>query len=353
MIKEEANIWDFLDLNWFSQGTLESFQWENEIFLYFIPTVPLLFIFRWLIYLKIDKKLDVALFEDSSKFDPMSLLRFIPTILQNLLLMLLLVCLARPQKVNEQVEQWIENIDIMLILDTSSSMEGMDFKPNRLESLKKLAEKFIDGRQQDRIGLVIFAGDAFSYAPLTTDYNLLKSLLKTVKMKMLPNDGTAIGSALAVAVNRMQDSKSKSKVAILLSDGENTAGQIDPMTAADLAYGFGIKVYTIGMGKNGKVSYPTTNMFGMKTTMMVENSFNEKTLRDIADKTDAKFFRATNDKALEEIFSIIDEMEKSEIKETRYKNTKDYYFIYLKWAAVIFCLLMLIKASFINNFLKD
>lgn len=353
MIKEEVNIWDFLDLKWFQLGALQNFQWENELFLYIIPFVPLLFILRWLIYLKINKKLDIALFDDSPKFDILSLLRFIPTIFQNILLMLLLLCLARPQKVNEQVDQWIENIDIMLIMDTSGSMEGMDFKPNRLESLKKLAEKFIDGRNQDRIGLVVFAGDAFSYAPLTTDYELLKSLLKTVKLKMLPTDGTAIGSALAVGVNRMQDSKSKSKVAILLSDGENTTGQIDPMTAADLAYGFGIKVYTIGIGKNGKVPYPAKNVFGMSTTMMVDNSFNEKTLRDIADKTDAKFFRATNNQALEEIFSIIDEMEKSEIKETRYKNTKDYYFIYMKWAILILCLLMVFKFTFINNFLQD
>ena len=353
MINEENNIWDFLSLEWFQISFLQNFQWENPLFLYLIPFVPLLFVVRWIIYLRLQKKLDIALFSDSPKFDVFSLLRFIPTILQNILIMLLLLCLARPQKVNEQVERWIENIDIMLILDTSSSMEGMDLKPNRMESLKKLAEKFIDGREQDRIGLVVFAGDAFSYAPLTTDYTLLKSLLKTVKIKMLPTDGTAIGSALAVAVNRMQESKSKSKVAILLSDGENTAGQIDPNTAADLAYGYGIKVYTIGIGKNGKVPYPATNVFGMKTTMMVENSFNEKTLREIADKTEAKFFRATNNKALEEIFEIINEFEKSEVKETRYKNTKDYYFIYLKWALFIFCMLIILKFTFINNFLQD
>lgn len=353
MLKEENKIWDFLSFEWFQSGMLQNFQWENEYFLYLIPFVPAVFLLRWLIYLRLQKKLDVALFNDSPKFDVFSILRFIPAILQNILIALLLVCLARPQKVNEQVEQWIENIDIMLILDTSGSMEGMDLKPNRIESLKKLADKFIDGREQDRIGIVVFAGDAFSYAPLTTDYKLLKSLLKTVKIKMLPTDGTAIGSALAVAVNRMQDSKSKSKVAILLSDGENTAGQIDPTTAADLAYGYGIKVYTIGLGKNGQVPYPATNMFGMKTTMMVDNSFNEKALREIADKTDAKFFRATNNKALEEIFEIINEFEKSEIKETRYKNTKDYYFIYLKWALLVFCLLAILKFTFINNFLQD
>ena len=353
MIKEKENIWDFFSFNWFHTSTFQSFEWENDFFLYLIPFVPLFFILKGLVYLKITKKIDVALFNDTPKFDPLSTLRFVPVLLQNILIMLLLICLARPQKVNEQIEQWIENIDIMLILDTSSSMEGMDLKPNRIEALKKLAEKFIDGRNQDRIGLVVFAADAFSSAPLTTDYDLLKSILQTVKTKMLPKDGTAIGSALAVGLNRMQESKSKSKVIILLSDGENTAGQIDPLTAADLAFGYGIKVYTIGIGKNGKVPYPATNMFGMQTTMMVENSFNEQTLKDIANKTEAKYFRATDNQTLEEIFSIIDELEKSEIKENRYKNTKDYYYIYLKWALFIFLILTILKFTFINNFLLD
>lgn len=351
-MEAQDNYFDFLNSQWFSPATFESFEWENKLFLWLIPAIPIFFILRWLIYFRLRRKLDVALFENTNNFDPVSILRFMTPLLQSIMLGLLLVCLARPQKVNEQIEQWIENIDIMLILDTSTSMEGMDLKPNRLEAMKKIAGKFIDGRIQDRIGIVVFAGDAFSYAPLTTDYKLLKSLLKTVEMKMLPKDGTAIGSALATAINRMKDSKSKSKVAILLSDGENTAGNIDPATAADLAFGFGVKVYTIGIGKTGKVPYPAT-MFGMRTTTMMENTFNEKTLRMIADKTDAKFFRATNNKALEEIFGIINEFEKSEVKETRFKNTKDYYDVYLKWAIMIFIVLMLLKLTFVNNYLQD
>jgi len=172
-------------------------------------------------------------------------------------------------------------------------------------------------------------------------------------MRMIPKDGTAIGDALAVGLNRMQDSKAKSKIVILLSDGNSNQGKIEPLTAAELAYGFGIKVYTIGVGKKGEVFYPATNMFGMATKMAQKNTFDETTLRKIAEKTGGQFFRATNGKALKEIFKIIDEFEKSEIKENRFKNTEDYYQIYLQWALLFFLLWMTTKITFMNNYLED
>ena len=352
-MKETKNIWEFLSVEWFEPSILNGFEWGNPYYLYAIPFIPLLFIFRGLIYYKFKQKLDVALFESSSKFDPISLFRFIPLILQNIFIALIFVALARPQKVNEQVEQWTEGIDINLILDTSTSMEGLDFRPNRMEAVKRVANDFIAGRTQDRIGLVVFAGEAYSLSPLTTDYKLLQSLLEDVKMRMIPKDGTAIGDALAVGLNRMQDSKAKSKIVILLSDGNSNQGKIEPLTAAELAYGFGIKVYTIGVGKKGEVFYPATNMFGMATKMAQKNTFDETTLRKIAEKTGGQFFRATNGKALKEIFKIIDEFEKSEIKENRFKNTEDYYQIYLQWALLFFLLWMTTKITFMNNYLED
>src|SRR3982750_3378990 len=159
--------------------------------------------------------------------------------------MLIFTALARPQKTNEKVEQWTEGIDIMIALDISQSMLMEDFTPNRLEAAKKVALNFINGRKQDRIGLVVFSGDAFSLTPLTTDYDLLKTYLNELNFDMIEKMGTAIGSAMAVVTNRMRESDSKSKVCILLSDGENTAGNIDPIKASQLAAAYGIKIYTI------------------------------------------------------------------------------------------------------------
>ena len=160
-----------------------------------------------------------------------------------------MVALARPQKNNEKVEQWTEGIDIMIGLDISRSMEIEDFQPNRLEAAKQLALNFINGRIQDRIGLVVFAGDAFSVSPLTTDYDLLRSHIKDLNFEMIESTGTAIGSAMAVMTNRMRESEAKTKVCILLSDGDSNAGNIDPITAAELGAAYGITIYTIVVGK--------------------------------------------------------------------------------------------------------
>lgn len=346
----DKDLTAWLSLDWFSISTLNTFTWENPVFLYITAAVPLLFIFRWLLRYKFNQKLPVAVTTKDLHGSPLTLIRFFPELLLMFALILILLALARPQKTNEKVEQWTEGIDIMIGLDISQSMQIEDFKPNRLDAAKKVARGFIDGRTQDRIGIVVFSGDAFSLAPLTTDYDLLKSYLDEISFEMIENRGTAIGSALAVVTNRMGESETKSKVCILLSDGDNTAGNIDPVTAAELASAYGIKIYTIVVGKEGLVPYGK-DFFGRPN--MIENTVDETTMRRIAEIGGGEFFRATDNQALAQVFTRIDQFEKAEIKETRFKDTSDYYFIYLQWAIVFFLLWLLLKSTFVSNVLQD
>ena len=319
--------------------------------LYLIPVVLLLFLLKWLIGTKIKQKLPVALPKQEISKHWTSYLRFIPNMLLALSIMLVLIALARPQRTNEQVEQWSEGIDIALVIDISESMQIEDFKPNRLEAAKRTARSFIAGRDQDRIGLVIFSGDAYSLSPLTTDYELLyKFIDEEIDFNKIENRGTAIGSAIAVGTNRMRESDAVSKVMILLSDGDNTAGNIDPITAAELAAAYDIKIYTIGIGKEGKVPFGK-DFFGRPN--YVENTLDETTLREIAEIGSGEFYRVSDNQALVNVFELIDQYEKAEIKETRYKNTTDFYSIYLYWALVFFMLYLLSKSTFISNILED
>ena len=340
----------WLSLEWFQPSTLQSFAWENPQFLWIIIGVPFLFLLRWLTRLRFNQKLPVAVTQKDLHVSLMTLVRFLPEFFIMLALALILTALARPQKTNEKVEQWTEGIDIMIGLDISQSMQIEDFLPNRLEAAKSVARNFIDGRIQDRIGIVVFSGDAFSLAPLTTDYKLLKSYLEEINFEMIENRGTAIGSALAVVTNRMSESESKSKVCILISDGDNTAGNIDPITAAKLAASFDIKIYTIVVGKEGLVPYGK-DFFGRPN--MIENTVDETTMRQIASIGSGEFFRATDNKALAQVFARIDQFEKAEIKETRFKDTSDYYYIYLQWAIACFLIWLALKSSFISNVLQD
>ncbi|GAB3195931.1 Ca-activated chloride channel family protein [Pontibacter aydingkolensis] len=344
------DFWDWLSLEWFSYSTLRSFDWVYPFVLYALPVVLLLFLLKWLFSLNAKNKLDMALFSDKVKWQWTSLLRHIPTILFMLFIMLVLVALARPQRVNEQIEQTAAGIDIVLALDVSGSMELTDIKPNRLTAAKEVALDFIDGRVQDRIGIVVFAGDAYSLAPLTTDYDLLRESINDIGFKMIPNDGTAIGSALAVALNRMRDSEAKSKVVILVSDGENTAGSLDPELAAQIAFAYGVKLYTIGIGKDGMVAYDVDEN---SQTVTVETKLDETSLRRIAQIGEGTFFRADSKDALQAIFRNINRLEKTEVTERRFRDTRDYYQVYLKWALLLLMCWMLLKNTFITNVLED
>lgn len=337
-------------LEWFNPATFRSFTWQWPQFLYLIPAVLLLFAIRWALRYRFSQKLPVAVMQKDLKSSPANVVRLVPELILMLVLSLMLTAMARPQRSNEKVEQWTEGIDIMLALDISQSMQIEDFTPNRLEAAKRVADEFIDGRVQDRIGIVVFSGDAFSLAPLTTDYDLLKQYLGEISYEMIESRGTAIGSALAVVTNRMRESTALTKVCILLSDGDSNAGNIDPLTAAELASAYGVRIYTIVVGKEGMVPMGK-DFFGRP--QMYPNTVDETTMRKIAEIGEGEFFRATNNQALKQVFDRIDQYEKAEIKETRYRETSDYYYIYLQWAVSGLLLWILLKSTFVTNVLED
>jgi len=339
---------NWFSIKWFSVFELFKYEWENEYILLLLLSIPL-FLLTKLLFKK-NNFIEVSIPSSNLIKYKFSLLRLIPNSIFILSIIYIIISLARPQKSNEKVEKWSEGIDIMLVIDISESMQIEDFKPNRLESAKDVAKEFINGRFQDRIGLVIFSGESYSRCPLTTDYILLNEYVDEISFDLISSRGTAIGSAIAIATNRMRESKSKSKVLILLSDGDNTAGNIDPVTSAQIAKAYGIKIYSIAIGKNGKVPFGK-DYFGR--TRYVENSLDEKNLREIATITNGKFYRASNNSSLENIFKVIDEFEKTEIKENRYKNTVDYYQYYLLWSIILFLFYILLKSTFINNIIKD
>ncbi|MFN0050367.1 MAG: VWA domain-containing protein [Cytophagales bacterium] len=346
----DKDTFQWLSLQWFKPDLLKSFTYENPLFLYGILGIPFVFVLRWLIHISFRDQLDFAFPEKNVKTSWVVWLRFLPDFVFAFFIACILLALARPQKTNEKVEQHTEGIDIMLVLDISESMQIEDFIPNRLESAKKVAKSFVKGRLHDRIGVVVFSGDAYSLSPLTTDYALLQGYIDEIRFDLIKKGGTAIGSALAVAINRLQESESKSKVIILLSDGDNTAGNINPITAAELAHAFSIKIYTIAVGKDGQVPFGK-DPFG--NVQYVQNALDESTLRKIASLGEGKFYRASSNSALKNIFATIDKYEKAEIKETRYKDTKDYYDIYLIWAILFFLLWMITKSTFLTNALED
>ncbi|BDD08816.1 hypothetical protein FUAX_12480 [Fulvitalea axinellae] len=335
---------------WFLPSTFESFDWAFPSVFYCLAIIPLLFGLRALINIKLDQKMPVALSRSELKSNPITLLRFVPPVFFTLSLVLAIIALARPQRTSEEVERWTEGIDIVLAIDISRSMQAMDFNPNRLEAAKKVATEFVKGRFQDRIGIVVFSGDAYRMAPLTTDYKFLESNIADINFNLIQNGGTAIGSALSVSLNLMRESETKSKVIVLLSDGDNNAGNIDPLTAVKLAEAYGIKVYTIAVGKEGPVKMGV-GIYG--DPIYNDNTMDEKTLRQIARIGKGKFFRATDNKTLENIFKRIDKYEKAEIKENRFSDTMDFYTVYLRWAILFFLIWIFFKSTFMNNILRD
>jgi Ca-activated chloride channel family protein len=343
--------WEWLSWQWFSPEVLRNFHWDNQLFLLLIPAVPLLFIMRWLFNFANREKFDVALpSSETNRWNFIQLLRLIPISLQLFCIVFALMALARPQSVDERIDQFSEGINILLVMDISESMQLEDLHPNRLEASREVARKFVKGRNNDRIGVVVFAGDAYSLSPLTNDHELVNSYLSELNSNMIENSGTAIGTAIGVGVNRLNESETGSKIMILMSDGENTAGILDPVTAAKLAYAYGIKIYTIGIGKEGDVSFGRDST-GKKQT--VKSHLDETLLRKIAELTKGDYFRATNSSTLNDIFLTIDKLEKGKIKESRYKDTIDYYQVYLNWSIVLFLCWLLLKNTFLNNFLED
>jgi Ca-activated chloride channel family protein len=249
---------------------------------------------------------------------------------------LLIIVLARPQKIDKYQDVTTEGIDIVLTQDISGSMLSRDFKPDRLEAAKNIATEFISGRPYDRIGLVVFSGVSFTQCPLTTDHAVLINLLREIQSGMI-EDGTAIGMGLATAVNRIKDSQAKSKVIILLTDGVNNRGEIAPETAAEIAKTFGIRVYTIGVGTHGMAPYPVQTPFGIQY-QDIPVEIDEAILQKIAETTGGKYFRATDNDSLEKIYKEIDKLEKSKIDVKQFSRKEEKYLLPALFA---FCLLML------------
>ena len=259
----------------------------------------------------------------------------------------IIIAMARPQSSNKFEDTITEGIDIVMSLDISSSMLARDFEPDRLEAAKEVASQFITGRPEDKIGLVIFSGESFTQCPLTTDHAVLINLFKDIQSGMI-EDGTAIGLGLANAVNRLKDSEAKSKVVILLTDGDNNRGEIAPLTAAELAKSFDIRVYTIGIGTIGTAPYPYQTPYGISMRNMPVK-FDESVLKEIAQMTGGQYFRATDNNKLKAIYEEIDKLEKSKIEVKQY-STKNEEFLLFALAGALF---LLLEIAFRNSILRN
>lgn len=262
-------------------------------------------------------------------------------IMRLLALALLIVALARPQSSLKRQNVSIEGIDIVMALDISSSMLAQDLRPDRLEAAKNVALEFFLGRPDDRIGLVVFAGEAFTQCPLTTDKNVIEEMMDDIRSGII-EDGTAIGDGLATAVNRLRESQAISKVIILLTDGQNNAGSLDPVSAAEIAKIYGIRIYTIGVGTYGYAPYPVQTPFGIDYQNM-EVKIDEELLGDVADMTNGKYFRADNNKKLEEIYQEIDQLEKSKIDVTEFQKKNEEFLPLALLALVLLALEVLFR----------
>jgi len=317
--------------------------------LYFLLVIPVLI--AWYIW-QGRKKLAAITYSSLNMLQktPVTLrerLRHLPFALRMLALIFLIIALARPQNFSAGQSVNSEGIDIAMVLDISGSMLAEDFKPNRLEAAKEVIDKFISARTTDRIGLVIFSREAFTQCPLTIDYSVLRNLLSKIKTGMI-EDGTAIGNGIANGINRLKDSNAESKVIILLTDGVNNAGEVDPVSAAEIAATFGIRIYTIGVGTRGEAPYPVQTPFGTRY-QMVPVEIDEAILKKIAEISGGEYFRATNNKALEEIYNKIDKMEKTKIEITSYRNAKELFAGFLEIGFLLLILELLASKTILRK----
>ncbi len=273
--------------------------------------------------------------------------RHLPFILRLMVISLVIMVIARPQTSSRIHEESIDGIDIIITLDISGSMLAEDFSPNRMEAAKQTALEFIDMRPGDRIGMTVFSGESFTLAPLTTDHRMLKELASGAGPGMV-RDGTAIGDGLATAINRLRQSDAESRVIILLTDGINNTGVIDPLTAADMAALFGIRVYTIGVGSTGAVPYPFETPFGIQYRD-VEIPVDEELLREIADLTGGQYHWAETQDALEQVYMDIDEMERTTIEVTEYARVSDEYLVFLLPALLLLAIEVILKYTWLRT----
>lgn len=317
---------------------MKGITFAEPIFLYLLVLIPAMVAFYIIKQQKTSASLNIPGLQPFAKsgFTFRHYLRHILFAFRTLVIILLIIVVARPQATDRFQDISTEGIDIVLTLDISGSMLARDFRPDRLEASKNVATEFIAGRPYDRMGLVVFSGESFTQCPLTTDHAVLINLLREIQSGMI-EDGTAIGMGLATAVNRIKDSEAKSKVIILLTDGVNNRGEIAPATAAGIAKTYGIRVYTIGVGTQGMAPYPVQTPYGLQyQDMPVE--IDEGILQEISQTTGGRYFRATDNDKLVQVYSEIDKLEKSKIDVRQFSKKEEKYFIP---ALIAFCLIVL------------
>lgn len=310
----------------------------------FLLFVPLIAYIVWY-FMRSDRTEPTLQVSTTAMYDDMpknwkQYFRHLPFLLRTAALALLIIILARPQTTERWQNQDIEGIDIMMAVDVSTSMLAEDLKPNRLEAAKQVASEFISGRPNDNIGLTIFAGQSFTQSPLTTDHVMLMSIFNNVSCDIVTNgfleDGTAIGDGVANAVTRLRESKAKSKVIILLTDGSNNKGEISPLTAAEIAKTFGIRVYTIGVGSNGTAPYPVKTYAGTQY-VNVPVEIDESTLQQIATTSNGQYYRATSNSKLKEVYEEIDKLERTKLNVKKFSRKNEEFQPFA--LAAVLCLL--------------
>lgn len=323
----------------------ENIEFANPKLLWFLLIVPAAIV--W--YVLRHRKQEASVrFSDLSGFAKLpktwkAYLRHLLFALKVAALALLIVALARPQSSSTNKKSNIEGIDIVMAMDVSGSMLARDLKPDRLTAAKEVASEFVEGRPGDRMGLVIFSGESFTQVPLTTDHGVMLNMLAEMKNGLI-DDGTAIGDGLATAISRLKDSDAISKVIILLTDGINNSGSVDPYTAAEMAKLFGIRVYTIGVGSYGTAPYPVQTPFGTQIQQM-KVEIDEKLLQNIANSTDGKYFRATSTQKLDEVYQEIDKLERSKIEVTEFSRLHEEFYPLVAWALALLLLEFLLRKT--------
>ncbi|MCS6823011.1 MAG: VWA domain-containing protein [Cytophagaceae bacterium] len=341
----------WISYKWYMPSTLLEYKWEYPLYLLGIPVILILFLFKQTLFSARIQRYEVAFLKKNLLKNNWA--HYAHHMLQLPLLLCIvnaLIALARPQLVDEKVEITSKVLDLYVLFDVSESMQIQDLHPSRIEAAKRILQKFISAHSHYRTGIIIFASDAYCLSPATLDRSALLEQVQHINSQMLEHTGTAIGNAIGMAVNKLSESNSVSKIALLLTDGENNSGMIDPITAAKLAYAANIKVYCIGLGKEGEVKLGTDST---GNPIMIQSHLDEPLLKQIAEITHAKYFRATDNHTLNEIFTTIEKLEKHEIVETRFKDTKDYYIVYLRWSCLFLLLWMVMKTSNLNNYLQD
>ncbi len=324
--------------------------WANPEYLYILLVIPLLIVWYWFKNKTTTADLRFSGLQAFSGIKPGAKTWLIHSlfVLRLMAIALIAVALARPQAISTKQNIHIEGIDIVMTIDVSGSMLARDFKPDRLEAAKEVADEFIARRPNDRVSLVIFSGEAFTQVPLTTDHTMISNIFDEVKSGMI-EDGTAIGDGLATSVSRLKDSDAISKVIILITDGVNNAGSVDPLSAAEMAKMFGIRVYTIGIGSMGTAPYPVQTPYGIQMQQM-KVQIDEELLQKIAGMTGGRYFRADNNKKLKEIYKEIDTLEKSKIDVQEFRKKHEAFVPFALLALALFSLEIILRYLVFRRF---